>query len=693
IDAKGSDGFLDIYTGSWQSDIVSLDQDQWQMITTTYNGTTMITYKDGTEVNRTNSADISSGGQSGSKLGSTYNGGSKFYDGKLDEVRTYNSAINASEVKELYMRGGDGKFQGHYNQSFSLPSSELPDEITVESEDIGAGQTAWVNVSTTKGERNVFQLDSGDTVKNYPLNFSISGGNVTVKINMTTNTSKKSPVINRFDLWTKVGGTRTEKIETFQGGKPRSFMPNNSQVRIEVTGSYGNTPNLTVTDSNGTKQFDQKPLTNITGTPRLYRFNYTLNGSFGWYDLTITSKIVRKWDNVFYQARTWQDNFTDSSGNSYTFRRRLNVSEPGTDKRWFVPVDRNLDFDFEPDPDSIRVVAWNGSRMLEIPSQVYNTTDSGGGEINNGNIAFLSSLNKSETRDYYVVSAKSEYKKNYSTDLNTENLSNRNLTRISNSYYTTFFDHDTGGLMKDLENKFGTNGSLSGSEPMDFYPQLDAGSTIAARNEKNPAINVTSGAVLSRITVSGNIEGLSNYPYTMECTVYSKNTYMECEKNLTRTGSSDDWSELIFNGLKLSDGLWKSSAYRNSTNAINIKSLSDGNNPDTNALDFQMDWITFYNNDTSDAVAELWLNQSFDVTQSEELAILDQADEEFYKQTGIFSTVGVNIPVGSSFYTRTARMAYNGIRNYNVVNNTFNQLSNPVTIGKGSEETNDAEIP
>ncbi|MDY6789517.1 MAG: hypothetical protein SVV03_06175, partial [Candidatus Nanohaloarchaea archaeon] len=117
-----------------------------------------------------------------------------------------------------------------------------------------------------------------------------------------------------------VTAAKSEYVRTFRdNGRPRSFLAKGRNVTIETDGKFSTAPKVSVTDSNGTTRVDSQEMVNASGK---YRFNYTLNGSFGWYDVKIGQT---NWDKAFYQGRVWQGNFTDSSGNSYTFRRRLNV--------------------------------------------------------------------------------------------------------------------------------------------------------------------------------------------------------------------------------------------------------------------------------------------------------------------------------------------------------------------------------
>ncbi|MDY6789396.1 MAG: LamG-like jellyroll fold domain-containing protein, partial [Candidatus Nanohaloarchaea archaeon] len=175
--------------------MVSLDQDQWQMITTTYNGTTLITYKDGTEVNRTNSADISSGSKSSNCIGSRDGCGGKNYDGNLDEVQTYDRALNASEVEKLYFKGTGGTFRATYNRTVQIPKNEAPELLSLTAKNADPSGDIWINLTTTRGDSKLIHTSKSNLGQDFNLGFNNTGGNATIEINMTSTLPIASPDI------------------------------------------------------------------------------------------------------------------------------------------------------------------------------------------------------------------------------------------------------------------------------------------------------------------------------------------------------------------------------------------------------------------------------------------------------------------------------------------------------------------
>jgi hypothetical protein len=108
-------------------------------------------------------------------------------------------------------------------------------------------------------------------------------------------------------------------------------------------------------------------------------------------------------------------------------------------------------------------------------------------------------------------------------------------------------------------------------------------------------------------------------------------------------------------------------------------------------LDSNMTWIAFYNSMMADGAAEIFLNRSFAVTNIPSMEIFDLSSYELYRHLIISSQTSV--PAGSGFYTKTARMFYNGLQGFQPVNDTYNLLLNPLSASLGPETTSDSSPP
>ncbi|MFB6245630.1 MAG: LamG-like jellyroll fold domain-containing protein, partial [Candidatus Nanohaloarchaea archaeon] len=664
----------------------SLNDGNWHHLAASRNGDKFKLYLDGKEVDSTTDSSFADDLSSGNvRIGARPDGNEYFY-GKIESARIYNRTLSSNEIKELYFNtSADKFFEGEYiGQKIDNSQKRNWEKLNVNLSNLPSGTDVDANFSAldTNGDivdSEIIDLSQGDN--NYTLSVSDSE-DARVSFNGTSTNESQSWEIDSYTVYHQAGN-RADYVHTFREGKdtPRSFFGNGSTVTIRTAGSFSSTPTVTVTDSTGVTRISSATMTNISGT---FEYNYTLDGANGWYNVDINGNT---WEHQFYQSPLWQGNYTDADGNKFSFRRKINVTEPNVSDRFFEPVDRNVDFAFSPDNDSIRVVAWNGSRMLEIPSQTYNVTKSGE-TVSNANVVFLSSLNQSETRTYYIMSAKAEFQKSYA-GVTLQNGTTEDT--FTNSYYQAMFNSSMGGLMRDVKDRIGLNSSLSGSEPMDFYPAFDIGlsTTHEARSDSTATVSLTNGSLLTKVEVSGHLDGISDYPYTVDCTMYAKNTYMKCEKNLT-TKKSEDWKNFKFNGLVFEDGSFSWTSFRNSTGDVKVSSMGSGDNSDSIGLDSNMSWVTFYDNTTGDGVAELFLDREFDATNNPEIKIKDDSGNDFYQQMLIDSSE-TSVSSGDYWYTETARMIYNGLREWQVVNDTYRQLENPVTVLEGEESTNDKQ--
>jgi len=73
----------------------------WYFLTATWNGTTVIVYVNGTEV-KNYPLTVKTNINYPTRLGASSDGASYQYSGLIDEVRLYNRALSAAEVKQLY---------------------------------------------------------------------------------------------------------------------------------------------------------------------------------------------------------------------------------------------------------------------------------------------------------------------------------------------------------------------------------------------------------------------------------------------------------------------------------------------------------------------------------------------------------------------------------------------------------------
>jgi hypothetical protein len=619
----------------------------WHLLVGVVDGLDRIVYVDGVSVASDtdgitsvtgNIAQFTVGGFAG-------NHGSLFFGGTLDDVAVFNRSLTSQEVLDIYNRG------------------LMKLNVSVRScDDAACDGEGWTDINDTSPQ----QLSLGNN-SYFQYQFEFNGTeNATPSLANVTIEYDLIPTLDHY------------YIETYENNQARSFFANTTEVELRTNTTGTATPTITITDSEGIIWVNAENMINVSN---IYSYNYTLNGSQGWYDVKINSQ---DWYKTFYQSQTWQGNYTDEDGNPFSFRRKINVTEPGTRERFFEPIDTQINFSYEQANNSVRVLAYNGYNYLEIPSQIYNTNQTGT-TLYSSNVVFLSSLNQSETREYYIVSSKTANNKAYTSDIIYSNTSD--FYTISNSYFTSYFNTSTGGLMQNAYNAIGTNLSIYGAHPMDYYPEYQIGlTTYSSRADTSITIGNIEGQLLYFFNVSGQSSDDSSKPYTYNCKIYSKNYQIICEKNQTST-ATQDWKNFYMNGVIVEDELFSLSAYENSSNVITNQSLATVSN-----LDQNMKWVAFYDNSLGNAIGEIFLNSTFATTNNPSFEIADDSGYDYYQQRVIDSTAQT-VNSGDYFYTKTAKVIYNGMREYEFVDQVYDNLQNPVTIDQASEETSDSNNP
>ena len=176
-----------------------VDNNEWQHIVITWNGTSLNTYKNGVVYQNTVSAPFTFGSFATLYLGS-YNGQNYFYNGLLDDIKFYNYARTADQIKQDYNSRGSASAQGS-SVNLGVRSNTAP---TIKSKLIGY----WK-----------FDEGNGTIVNN--------SGSVASSLNGTFGTGSSAPT------WTNDG----------KFGKALSFSSNqyincSSNVTSKISGDY-----------------------------------------------------------------------------------------------------------------------------------------------------------------------------------------------------------------------------------------------------------------------------------------------------------------------------------------------------------------------------------------------------------------------------------------------------------------------
>jgi hypothetical protein len=131
----------------------------WYYVTMTYDGTSLRYYRNGVQVGSTVAATLTANNQP--LMFGSWDGAMEFFSGKLDEVRIYNRALNASEINALYVYNGSVSSVDNfiYHPSDNNPANKI----------ISAGEVSSYIASYFTGSVSL-------TESLYALTLSQSGG-------------------------------------------------------------------------------------------------------------------------------------------------------------------------------------------------------------------------------------------------------------------------------------------------------------------------------------------------------------------------------------------------------------------------------------------------------------------------------------------------------------------------------------
>ncbi len=471
------------------------------------------------------------------------------------------------------------------------------------------------------------------------------------------------------------------KLTTFKEGKPRSFSGSGEKITIRFDANrLSVAPAVTITDSAGTAKVSTASMTNrATGDLNSYDYNYSLNGADGWYDVTVGTQTFLK---AFYQSPVWQSRYLSSDGNTFPFSIDVNVLEPNVSQRWFAPIDRAIDFNYLAMQSSIRVLDYNGTNYLEIPSQAYSATSSGN-YISRANIVFLASLDLNESRQFFINYGAVDKNKTYTSDLNTTVTANY-LFDLNNSYYRATVDTNQGGVITRISSLMGSTLDLNGYNPMQLSPELVINpTTYRASDMPNPTVSIqASGALVSKITFAWVFSPVIDY--NISYLFYSKNPFFLVDTNAVAL-SAAVWSNY-------SDSYFFAAPSKFTKLAVNTAgtvSTFDVNAGNTSRTLGDINFLGLYNKTSFDALGEIFIQKSSSETISASTATADTSGNFYWKR----SLYTGSVLAKDYFNTRSAIAIFNPWNEYSDLNSINNQLQNSLSTAIGSTATSDSVPP
>lgn len=468
-------------------------------------------------------------------------------------------------------------------------------------------------------------------------------------------------------------------LKTYLGTKPRSFFGFGQDVNIIVDGNAG-TPLITITDSDGNVRVNQQSMTSTpTSDTNRSQYTYNVDGNIGWYTVRISGKTV---SNAFYRAKLWSDGYTDLDGNVFPFQFDLNVREPNFGQRWFWLIEKSVDFNYLAKASAVRVLDYNGGSFLEIPSQLYDQNASGSSIIG-GKIVFLVSLDKNETRTFFVNYARSERTVSYPADLNLS-IADFNYS-FENSLLKTEIDLNLGGMVSRAWSKRGSNANLGGYSPMQLSPEVKSGIyTYDSSAVTNPGYSLdVNGGLYSRLNATGISGGLD---YNVTYYFYAKQPYFFVDMNV-KPAQNQTWNYLYDDYLVLGNGSFTKFGYF-LNNDLNTFDVNAGDGTDRTSIG-DINYWGVYNQTTGNGMGSIFLYRFSSPTPSISTNFYDESAYEYWTRQ-VYSG---SVTTSQQFNTRIARSIFNSWAETVDLNRQYYEFRNPPVFSIGGTHTNDSSSP
>ncbi|HLC51412.1 MAG TPA: hypothetical protein VJH90_03505 [archaeon] len=492
---------------------------------------------------------------------------------------------------------------------------------------------------------------------------------------------------------------------TYQSnGNTRSFFAQNETVdiRANITNSTSGIPTIDIYLPNGTRIINSQNMTNATpfsNSNALYNYTFRINESItGWYSILFGAAGNVTLSRVFYVGPAWNivespASWQNSTGTAFPFRLHINISEQNGINREFYPVDRWVNFTSSVSSgasnNSVRTTYYNGSHYIEIPSQLYNQTLSGN-TLLTANLAFLTTINASTNQSFHVFYSLSDLgAASYQNDL-TSTIGSSNYT-LNNSFYSIQTNTSIGNIMYEAMNGKGNNATLSGANPIQNSPHVTYSSgDCPITSWSSPTVRFETGPILLKLRSNGT-HGTCSLNYDLTYIVYSMNPYTLIDTNITETnGAGRTWDAYTDQELRMSDGLFAGRVFRNNSGIFN-ESIGSGDGGDNASLT-TVNYTAFYSSSSRNAIGDIFLTRIQSAATTPTADINDESSYDWWRRRIVPSSTSVG--QNSFFYTRTARVLWDAIRDYEPLNETFTTLTYPVVIAAvSSVSSSDSASP
>ena len=477
-------------------------------------------------------------------------------------------------------------------------------------------------------------------------------------------------------------GPSISDIDLYKNNKKTSYFAMNDTVEIIADGMFFYTPTITIMSQDGIEQVNNIDMVNLTqpaDETQTFGYNYTLMNVTGWYDIIIGSK---KYEQRFFANSLWQEAYIDTSGNIYPFRIEINVSESDVMDRQFEPVDIYVDLTYKANENSIRVILFNGTDSMEIPSDTYNLTKESG-LVTSTNLVWLTSQLKDENITYYIYYSRQDMGlQGYTTDLYTVN--NSESYDIENINYKLTLSKTKGGIIQDIYNRHGNNRNLAGIDPMQLSPEVSSGPyRYRGSDITSPTTTLTNNSLMKVYTTSGTAGTMI---FDLTYTFYSHTPYFIIDTTVTPK-AIETWDSYVDLQFYLKDSYFMYSDWNNAT-GIYSSALVSGTGTDLPGLGL-LDWFGMYNNITGNSIGTIYMETNQSQAYTSNVGLYDRSNYEYYLRTQYVGSVSTT----DFFKSKNAVVLWDVVNGSDTLDKIELLLRNPLNITSGLSETNDHAAP
>jgi parallel beta-helix repeat protein len=480
--------------------------------------------------------------------------------------------------------------------------------------------------------------------------------------------------------WVGVSRTITYPAKAYWNGTLATYFANGSTANISAPFAFASAPKLTIADSAGAVQVANATMLGADGA---YYYEYAINGTLGWYNATVmnaSNDLAYTTPQLFYGAPLWQ-NFTDYSGQNFSGRTPMNVSEPSATVRDWQPMDAAITFPFGVNDTSLRLVLSQGGQLLEIPSQFHSLNYSGSaGKAVSGRVAFVDSFALSQNKTYYAYydfanRTPSAYGGDYSA----------NATRFSSLQYSASVSPLLGGTLSALQAAYLSRSIAGKTGPMES-PEVDISGLLAsAQNQSAPNSSFTNGSLFATHSFAGsvNASGLPIFSYNITYTSYSRAPYFIVETNASSPATFFSWSSYYDSLVYIAEEHFTNLSYQNASGIYNVSSLSANITGMGN-----ISWLALSSPFSKMGFGIAHLNASSGYAPQS--TFLDSAADRYYQAAR--RAYSGSVTNSSSFHSRSAYAVFDSTDN-GTMQQVYLALANPMQITLGNYSHADTPAP